>query len=131
MFIANVALWADVYVSNIDQLSCFSYFSFVRLVVNLSTQPGQDLKVLVLVEVLSFLYLGGVGPPLLLCLASLDPLLHGKMLIQLCKIIRSQTQAIEDGTLDWIQDDMVVWSGDSQYMLLGGLSSWRCEPCEV
>ena len=81
---------------------------------DLSAQAGQDLEVFVLVEVFALLYLGCVGPSLLLCLASLDPLLHGKMLIQLGEIIRSETQAVEDGTLDWVQDDVVVGSGSGQ-----------------
>ena len=104
----------DLHTFSIDQLSCVPCFSFVQLIVDLGTQAGQDLKVLVLVEILSLLYLRGVGPPLLLCLASLDPLLHGKMLVQLCEVIRSETQTIEDGALDWVQDDVIVGSGDGQ-----------------
>lgn len=113
----------DLHTSWIDSSSQVLRSSLDQLVVDLSTQARQDLKVLILVEVLSLLDLGGVGSPLLLCLASLHPLLHGKMLVQLCEIVRSQTQAIEDGTLDWVQDDVVVWSGQSQRIL--------CEGCHL
>ena len=77
---------------------------------DLSTQTRQNLKVLRLVEVLPFFDLGCVCSPLLLCLSGRNPLLHCQMLVQLCKIVLSMAQTIEDRTLDRIQDDVVVRS---------------------
>lgn len=80
---------------------------------DLGVQAGDDLEILVLIDILPVLCdLWGLGSSLLLTLAKFDPLLHCQVLTKLRERVALETQAFQDGAVgDRIKDDMVVWSG--------------------
>lgn len=75
------------------------------------SQSRQDLQIFGLVKVLAVARdLWRLGPPLLLRLPHLDPLLHGQVPAQSGERVFRQAQTLKDGALDGVEQDVVVWS---------------------
>lgn len=113
------------YVSAMRNNSCF--LSPISVVYG-GSQAWKDLQIFGLVEILALFDLWRLGLPLLLCLSKSDPFLHSEMLIDIGECIGSKAQPFKHRALDWIQDDMVVGSGEIQntQTIDVSLVAWGC-----
>lgn len=81
-------------------------------VMDLGMQTRNDLEILLVVNILSLSRDGrALRLALLLLLPHLDPLLGGEVLPQLGEGVGRLAEALEEGAVEGVEDDIVVWSG--------------------